>query len=135
MLLFIKIIMRDEGLYMEQNLLNRFTYGEKDCWFVRVSDSSTDTTALPLIVMPSMKDIDTLVPSILAEMTPLIQNKSSTPFVLAGFAVNNWDNDLTPWPAPALSKKEEDFQGDGGDTLNWIKKSFLPEIARQTTIL
>lgn len=45
----------------------------------------------------------------------------------SGFYTEDWNEDFSPWPAPAVFKKTEDFSGGGGSTLQWMIKRFLPE--------
>ena len=37
------------------------------------------------------------------------------------------DREYTPWPAPALSQKAPAFSGQGGDYLQFLTKTLLPE--------
>ncbi len=38
-----------------------------------------------------------------------------------------WDDDLSPWPAPALSKKDPPFSGGADRHLSRIREEYLPE--------
>lgn len=50
-----------------------------------------------------------------------IQEMTDKDFCLAAFKVNNWNNDLSPWQAPAVFGKE-DFGGGAKATLDEIIK-------------
>jgi len=41
------------------------------------------------------------------------------PFILIGIEPHNWNSDFTPWPAPALTKKTEAFNGEAD---NYLRK-------------
>ena len=43
----------------------------------------------------------------------------------------HWDDDLSPWPAPALSKKDPPFSGGADAHLARIREEFLPEARRR----
>ena len=49
----------------------------------------------------------------------LISEYSKKDFHLIAFKVSNWNNDLSPWQAPAVFGKE-DFGGDAEDTLKEV---------------
>ncbi len=42
--------------------------------------------------------------------------------------IENWDDALTPWPAPGLYKGDADFGGQAGATLSALLESMLPAI-------
>lgn len=48
--------------------------------------------------------------------------------VITGF---DWDNDLTPWPAPGEPKGSADFKGDAPKLLNTLATTVVPEIERR----
>ena len=49
-------------------------------------------------------------------------------FLLAAFLVKDWNQDLSPWCAPAVFGKESFGEG-AGETLAFIEKMLIPEIA------
>ena len=51
----------------------------------------------------------------------LIRNNVSSGFKLIALKVDNWNNDLSPWKAPAVFGKEE-FGGGAGSTLDEVMK-------------
>jgi len=42
----------------------------------------------------------------------------------------NWNDDLTPWKAPAIFRKEPDFGGKGTDFMEMLHVHVLPEIEK-----
>ena len=50
-------------------------------------------------------------------------------FLLVSFLVKDWNQDLSPWCAPAVFRKE-DFGKGAGETLAFIEKMLIPEIGR-----
>ena len=49
-------------------------------------------------------------------------------FSLAAIPVADWNRDLSPWAAPRVFKKEEDFSGGGDATLERLSLELLPRI-------
>lgn len=49
-------------------------------------------------------------------------------FMLLSVMVKNWDEDFTPWPAPALSKKGEPFGGGATKYLQSLTNTIKPFI-------
>ena len=51
-------------------------------------------------------------------------------FILAAFKIDDWNRELSPWPAPAVFGDE--VFGDGAaETLNYITETLLPEIRQR----
>lgn len=44
--------------------------------------------------------------------------------------INDWDNDLTPWPAKGLYPGDPDFKGDAPKTLDALTEVVIPTIER-----
>ena len=64
---------------------------------------------------------------LLEKEVKLIQELSSEPFSLAAFKVNDWNRELTPWPAPPVFGKEP--FGDGAEeTLGFIIGQMIPKL-------
>ena len=42
------------------------------------------------------------------------------PFRMAAFVAEDWNRDLSPWPAPAVFGKQ-DFAGQGAELLAWLR--------------
>jgi predicted alpha/beta superfamily hydrolase len=43
----------------------------------------------------------------------------------------DWDNDLTPWPAPGVTRKSPDFEGHASDFLKLIREDIMPETEKR----
>lgn len=61
-----------------------------------------------------------------------IHRQTAQPFLLAAVQVENWNDDLSPWPAPPVWGKQG-FGGRAGDTLAWLAQA-VPSIRRQYSI-
>ena len=48
--------------------------------------------------------------------------------------VANWNDSLTPWPAPGLYRGDPDFGGNGAQTLDWLCESAIPAIERAANL-
>ena len=58
----------------------------------------------------------------------LISGMTDCPFLLAGFAVANWNDDLSPWRAPAVFGRQ-DFGGKAAGTLDFVLRGLLPALS------
>lgn len=47
---------------------------------------------------------------------------------LVSVIVNDWDNDLTPWPAKGVMPGDADFKGDAMQTLEYLRKELMPQV-------
>ena len=63
----------------------------------------------------------------LEQEAELIREATGKDFLLAAVKVNNWNNDLSPWPAPAVFG-EEDFGGAAQDTLAFLLSEVIPDL-------
>ena len=61
-----------------------------------------------------------------------IRQQTAHTFLLAAVQVENWNDDLSPWPAPPVWGKQG-FGGRAGDTLAWLEQA-VPNIRRQYSI-
>ena len=61
-----------------------------------------------------------------------IHRQTTQPFLLAAVQVKDWNDDLSPWPAPPVWGKQG-FGGRAGDTLAWLAQA-VPSIRRQYSI-
>ena len=52
---------------------------------------------------------------------------SDIPFALAAFLVDDWNNELSPWEAPAAFGKNG-FRGGAADTLIFVMEALLPKL-------
>ena len=76
-----------------------------------------DRSARRILLQP----VDGLELSLMDKEITAIREGTEGDFRLMAFKVNNWNNDLSPWKAPAVFGKE-DFGGAAEDTLNEILK-------------
>lgn len=49
------------------------------------------------------------------------------PWLLIAYEGKDWNRDFSPWPAPAVSGKE-DFAGEGGQLLRWLQEACIPYV-------
>lgn len=61
-----------------------------------------------------------------------IHRQTAQPFLLAAVQVKNWNDDLSPWPAPPVWGKQG-FGGRAGDTFAWLAQA-VPGIRQQYSI-
>ena len=61
-----------------------------------------------------------------------IHRQTAQPFLLAAVQVENWNDDLSPWPAPPVWGKQG-FVGRAGNTLAWLEQA-VPGIRQQYSI-
>lgn len=61
-----------------------------------------------------------------------IRRQTAHTFLLAAVQVENWNDDLSPWPAPPVWGKQS-FGGRAGNTLAWLEQA-VPVIRRQYSI-
>ena len=52
------------------------------------------------------------------------------PFRMAAFTVEDWNRDLSPWPAPAVFGKQA-FAGRAADTLRWLQEVCIPRAEKE----
>lgn len=61
-------------------------------------------------------------------MAELVQKKTNNrSFNLIAFEANEWNQDFSPWKAPAVFGSEA-FDGKGSDTLDWLINNLIPTI-------
>ena len=68
----------------------------------------------------------------MAREVEAIHRQTAQPFLLAAVQVENWNDDLSPWPAPPVWGRQG-FGGRAGDTLAWLEQA-VPGIRRQYSI-
>ena len=61
-----------------------------------------------------------------------IRQQTAQQFLLAAVQVENWNDDLSPWPAPPVWGKQG-FGGRAGNTLAWLEQA-VPIIRQQYSI-
>ncbi len=64
---------------------------------------------------------------ILDREAELIASGTALPFALAAFSVGDWNDELSPWPAPPAFRGR-DFGGKGEETLCWLTERLLPAL-------
>ena len=67
-----------------------------------------------------------------AELAALSAASRST-FLLAAIPVDEWNNDLSPWPAPPVWGKQG-FGGNSADTLDFLLRQLLPALRQQFSL-
>lgn len=63
-----------------------------------------------------------------ADLAAKVRGLTEKPFTLADIPVEDWDAALSPWPAKAVFKGENDFAGGGDATLAHIRSDVIPAI-------
>ena len=69
--------------------------------------------------------------SIDSEVAAIVQNKCH--FSLAAIPVINWNDELSPWEAPAVWGKQC-FGGDATDTLRFLTQQIIPALKQQLNL-
>ena len=64
--------------------------------------------------------------------TEAIRRQAAHTFLLVAVQVENWNDDLSPWPAPPVWGKQG-FVGRAGNTLAWLEQA-VPGIRQQYSI-
>ena len=62
----------------------------------------------------------------------VIHRQTTQPFLLSAVQVENWNDDLSPWPAPPVWGKQG-FVGRAENTLAWLEQA-VPDIRRQDSV-
>ena len=57
----------------------------------------------------------------------LIAEGTDVPFLLVVCPVNDWNRDLSPWPAPPVFGSEG-FGGESGQTLAYLRQELIPDL-------
>ncbi|MCR5537414.1 MAG: hypothetical protein K6F05_08425 [Succinivibrio sp.] len=86
----------------------------------RLATLYTDAkTAGPLLVLPVFEGNG-------SEICETLARQSSKPFRLLCLSALSWEDDLTPYPAPALSAKDRPFGGQAEHLLRVLENDILP---------
>lgn len=59
-----------------------------------------------------------------------IERNASRPFLFASIPVKRWNEELSPWEAPAVWGKD-DFGGKAADTLRFLTEQVIPALKQQ----
>jgi predicted alpha/beta superfamily hydrolase len=62
-----------------------------------------------------------------SEVSEIVKLSGEAGFTLAAFKVNDWNNDLSPWKAPAVFG-DHGFAGNAESTLEFIINELIPEL-------
>ena len=60
----------------------------------------------------------------------MISEATDTSFVMAAFAIGDWDVELTPWHDPAVSKRQAVGE-HAGETLRYITDELIPSLLQE----
>ncbi|MCR4866690.1 MAG: esterase [Lachnospiraceae bacterium] len=82
----------------------------------------------PKFVLIQMVDEDMI--DMLSEQYHIISSVIECPFLLAGYVVNDWNKDLSPWKAKAVFGKKN-FEGAARETLDDLCGSFIPQLKKE----
>lgn len=63
----------------------------------------------------------------LSEEVDLLSGKVDEGILLVAFKTENWNDELSPWPMPAVFGKDG-FAGSAGETLLFLEKDLLPSL-------
>lgn len=92
--------------------------GEKRCYIYENNEAD-----IFLIQAVDEHDLEVLD----REVEIIKELSSNTPFALAAFAIEEWNDELSPWKAPAVFGKN-DFGGGAADTLDFITGTLIQAI-------
>lgn len=93
----------------------RIIGGRRCCFF---GEEGAETLLIQPVDARELESLDREEAAIRA----LALGKAST---LAAFLIEDWNNELSPWPAPPVFG-EEGFGGGAAETLAWIEEQLLP---------
>ena len=93
----------------------------KECYLYRVPNAEF------LLIQP----IDEHDLEVLDQEVELIKELSDKPFSLVAFMIKNWNQELTPWPAPPVFGKIP-FGNGATDTLEFVISQLLPAVQEET---
>lgn len=109
------------------SMMQHFELDGRSCWLYPVGKPETPGDTL-VLAFPCDSDTTGTLPDILRRVEEAAGEAPLRPFVLAGFESQNWEQDFTPWQAPRLFKRAEDFSGGAPQTLAWMEDAFLPAV-------
>lgn len=98
------------------------------CWLAAPED--VPQADLPVLYMVTEDDFASQWEGMLERIEPALAQGGCEPFVLAAFASDDWNEDFSPWPAPALFKKAADFAGGAQKSLAWLRDTLMPEVEK-----
>lgn len=110
-----------------KNEIENFALDGTACSVHRFGEAPPDHR-LPLFVMPVAFSSDEMMEGQHTRLDDLVDSGSVPSFITVTFVVADWNNDLSPWPAPSIFKGEEDFAGNAPKTLEWIIQRLVPSV-------
>lgn len=82
-----------------------------------------DTESTHLLIQP----VDEHDLEVLDQEVDIIRNQTKTPFSLVALLIEDWNQELTPWSAPAVFGRNP-FGDGANDTLKFITEQLLPSL-------
>ncbi|MBR1606090.1 MAG: esterase [Clostridia bacterium] len=64
------------------------------------------------------------------QVCSLLCQGTDQPFRLLAFQVEDWNRDLSPWPAPPVFR-DQAFAGEARQTLQWLRQNVDPSVPRR----
>jgi len=95
---------------------------------IHLFGSLTSESRVPLFIMPVADEVSDLMEGQHMRLDPVIESGELSSHVLVTFETKNWNDDLSPWPAPAIGRKQKNFGGCSAKTLHWIQEKLIPEV-------
>ncbi len=96
----------------------------RECYLYKDSDAEF------LLIQP----IDEHDLEVLDQEVEIIKELSDKPFSLVAFMIKDWNQELTPWPAPPVFGKIP-FGSGATDTLEFITSLLLPVVQEETPVI
>lgn len=101
--------------------LSRLTFDGRECVLYLPPDYRKSGRRYPVVYMNGTEDI----PAIMERTEPHFGMECDA-FILAGAEPHEWNDDLSPWPAPALSAKSSAFGGMAAEYLIFLSDKLKP---------
>ena len=95
----------------------QFSISDRTCFLYH------DAAATHLLIQP----VDEHDLEVLNQEVDIIRNQTKTPFSLVALLIEDWNQELTPWTAPAVFGKIP-FGDGANDTLKFITEQLLPSL-------
>lgn len=87
----------------------------RQCLLYLPQDYNTKNIHYPVVYLNGEDDISDIINIIEPGF-----NSKLEPFIIVSIISENWNDDFTPWTAPALSKKNEAFGGHASEYLHFL---------------
>lgn len=102
---------------MTTDIQKQFAVSGRTCFLYH------DAAATHLLIQP----IDEHDLEVLDQEVDIIRNQTKTPFSLIALLIEDWNQELTPWAAPAVFGKTP-FGDGANETLTFITEQLLPSL-------